>query len=206
MATLRFNRCRIPASKLVGEAGQGFKVAMSNLDVFRTTVGAAALGFARRALAETLRRVEQRTVFGKKLADFQLTQLKIADMATRIDAAALLIYRSAWTRDTGAARVTREASMAKLYATEIAQLVVDDAVQLFGGLGVKKGQTVERLYREVRALRIYEGTTEVNKLVVAAQVLRQHRETREVAGIWRGLCALRGQARGSSHHARQPSG
>ena len=179
MATLSFEGCRIPAGNLVGRAGEGFKVAMSNLDIFRTTVGAAALGFARRALAETLARVEQRQMFNQKLADFQLTQVKIADMATRIDAAALLIYRSAWTRDSGATRVTREASMAKMYATEIAQEVVDDAVQLFGGLGVKKGQVVERLYREVRALRIYEGATEVNKLVIAGQVLRQYRELRD---------------------------
>lgn len=176
MATLRFDHCRIPAGNMVGAPGQGFKVAMGNLDIFRTTVGAAALGFARRALSETLARVTARSMFNQKLADFQLTQVKIADMATRIDAAALLVYRSAWTRDTGATRVTREASMAKMYATEIAQEVVDDAVQLFGGLGVKKGQVVERLYREVRALRIYEGATEVNKLVIAGQVLRQYTE------------------------------
>jgi acyl-CoA dehydrogenase len=173
LATLRFDSCRVPATNLVGAVGDGFKVAMGNLDIFRTTVGAAALGFARRALDEALARVTTRSMFNQKLADFQLTQVRIADMATSIDAAALLVYRAAWTKDSGAARVTREASMAKMFATEIAQQVVDDAVQLFGGQGVKKGQVVERLYREVRALRIYEGATEVNKLVIGSQTLRQ---------------------------------
>lgn len=170
LGTLRFASCRVPRGNLIGEPGQGFKIAMANLDVFRSTVGAAALGFARRALDEALKRVHERRVFGQKLADYQLTQARIADMATAIDASALLIYRAAWTKDQGAARVTREASMAKMYATEAAQRVIDSAVQLWGALGVTSGQTVERLYREVRALRIYEGTTEVNKLVIAGQI------------------------------------
>jgi acyl-CoA dehydrogenase len=171
LGTVKFERCRIPRANLIGEHGQGFKIAMANLDVFRSTVGAAALGFARRALDEALARVRARTVFGHKLADYQLTQARIADMATEIDASALLVYRAAWTKDQGAARVTREASMAKMYATEAAQRVVDAAVQLWGALGVTSGQMVERLYREVRALRIYEGTTEINKLVIAGQTL-----------------------------------
>ena len=169
LGTLRFAGCRVPRETLIGEPGQGFKIAMANLDVFRSTVGAAALGFARRALDEALRRVHERSVFGQKLADYQLTQARIADMATEIDASALLVYRAAWTKDQGVERVTREASMAKMYATEAAQRVIDAAVQLWGALGVTSGQMVERLYREVRALRIYEGTTEVNKLVIAGQ-------------------------------------
>lgn len=169
LGRLEFNDCIVPAGNLVGQPGEGFKIAMSNLDVFRATVGAAALGFARRALDEALKRVHERRVFDQKLADYQLTQARIADMATEIDAAALLVYRSAWTKDMGAARVTREASMAKMYATEAAQRVIDSAVQLWGGLGVTKGNMVESLYREVRALRIYEGTTEINKLVIANQ-------------------------------------
>ena len=173
LGTLRFDDCRVPKSHLLGKPGDGFKIAMANLDIFRSTVGAAALGFARRALDEALERVQKREMFGQKLADFQLTQAKLADMATEIDASALLIYRAAWTKDSGADRVTREASMAKMYATEAAQRVVDAAVQLFGGMGVTSGQMVERLYREVRALRIYEGTTEVNKLVIAGQTLRE---------------------------------
>ncbi len=171
LGRLRFDNCRIPGDQLIGKPGEGFKIAMSNLDVFRSTVGAAALGFARRALDEALARVRERKVFGKALAEYQLTQARIADMATEIDAAALLIYRSAWTKDQGATRVTREASMAKMYATEMAQRVVDGAVQLWGGLGVKRGNMVESLYREVRALRIYEGTTEINKLVIAGQTM-----------------------------------
>jgi acyl-CoA dehydrogenase len=169
LGKLEFKDCVIPAGNLIGQPGEGFKIAMSNLDVFRSTVGAAALGFARRALDEALKRVHERKVFDRKLADYQLTQAKIADMATEIDASALLIYRAAWTKDQGAARVTREASMAKMYATEAAQRVIDAAVQLWGGLGVTRGVMVESLYREVRALRIYEGTTEVNKLVIAGQ-------------------------------------
>jgi alkylation response protein AidB-like acyl-CoA dehydrogenase len=157
---------------LLGEAGQGFKLAMRNLDIFRTTVAGAAVGFARRALDESIQRTKNRQMFGHTLADFQMSQAKLADMATSIDAAALLTYRSAWTRDVQAKRVTREAAMAKMFATEAAQAVVDDAVQLLGGLGVKRGHPVERLYREVRALRIYEGATEVQKLIIAKDLLK----------------------------------
>jgi acyl-CoA dehydrogenase len=171
LATLAFRECRVPVHALIGAEGEGFKVAMATLDVFRTTVGAAALGFARRALDESLRRCEERQVFGKRLGEYQLSQAKIADMALGVDAAALLVYRSAWTRDTLGRRVTREASMAKLYATETAQQVIDQAVQLFGGTGVVSGATVEMLYREIRALRIYEGTSEVQRLVIANAVM-----------------------------------
>ena len=156
---------------LLGEAGQGFKLAMRSLDVFRTTVAGAALGFARRALDEALARSKARRLFGQALSDFQMTQAKLADMATGIEAAALLTYRAAWTRDRNE-KVTREAAMAKMFATETAQRVVDEAVQLCGGLGVMRGHPAERLYREVRALRIYEGATEVQKLVIARELLR----------------------------------
>ena len=171
LGTLTFNDCRVPADAIVGEPGKGMRVALGTLDVFRTTVGAAALGFARRALDEAIAHVKQRVAFGRPLADFQLTQARIADMATAIDSAALLVYRAAWTRDRGAARITREAAMAKLVATEMAQQVIDDAVQLLGARGVVVGEPVERLYREIRALRIYEGTSEIQKLIIAAQVL-----------------------------------
>ena len=171
LATIRFEDCRIPASRTVGEPGKGLRVALGTLDVFRSTVGAAALGMARRALDETLAHVTTRELFGQRLQDFQLTQAKIAAMATDIDASALLVYRAAWTRDNGAERVTREAAMAKMFATEAAQRVIDDAVQLLGGRGVVSGHPVERLYREIRALRIYEGTTEVQQLVIAGRVL-----------------------------------
>jgi acyl-CoA dehydrogenase len=157
----------------LGVAGQGFKIAMATLDVFRTTVGAAALGLARRALDEALARVKARRAFGKALAEFQLTQARLADMALAVDAAALLVYRAAWRRDSGAARITREAAMAKLFATESAQQVIDSAVQLFGGLGVTRGNPAERLYREIRALRIYEGTSEIQKLVIAGSLLKE---------------------------------
>ena len=157
---------------LLGEAGQGFKLAMRNLDIFRTTVAAAAIGFARRALDESLTRARDRKMFGKTLGDLQMSQAKLADMATSIDAAALLTYRSAWKKDVKGERVTREAAMAKMFATEAAQAVIDDAVQLLGGLGVKRGHPVERLYREVRALRIYEGATEVQKLIIAKDLLK----------------------------------
>jgi len=173
LATLRFQDVRVPATQMLGAAGQGFKVAMATLDIFRSTVGAAALGFARRALDETVARVKARQVFGQTLADHQLTQAKLAEMAVEIDAAALLVYRAAWTRDCKAERVTREAAMAKLYATEAAQRVIDRAVQLHGGTGVVAGAVVERLYREIRALRIYEGTSEIQQLVIAGQVLQQ---------------------------------
>lgn len=171
LATLKFENCRVGAEALLGKPGDGFKIAMSTLDVFRSTVGAAALGFARRALDEAIAFAKSRVVFGSMLADMQLTQAAIAECATDIDAAALLIYRAAWAKDSGAPRVSREASMAKFFATEMAQRVVDRAVQIHGGQGVVAGATVERLYREVRALRIYEGATEVQKLVIANQVL-----------------------------------
>lgn len=174
LATIVLDGCRVPGDRLVGPAGDGFKVAMATLDVFRSTVGAAALGFARRAHDETLARVSTRELFGAPLADLQLVQGKVADMALEIDAAALLVYRAAWTKDAGAARVTREAAMAKLYATEAAQRVVDAAVQLHGGLGVTAGHPVERLYREVRALRIYEGASEVQQVIIARQALNAH--------------------------------
>ena len=171
IGTLIFNDCRVDASALLGEPGEGFRIAMSTLDIFRATVGAAALGFARRALHEAIDRVGRREVFGQKLAQFQATQMRIADMAVEVDAAALLVYRAAWTKDTQERRVTRESAMAKLYATEAAQRVIDSAVQLFGGLGVTVGSVVERLYREVRPLRIYEGTSEIQKIIIAAQLL-----------------------------------
>jgi acyl-CoA dehydrogenase len=171
LARLSFKNCRVPADALVGKLGEGFKVAMATLDVFRTTVGAAALGFARRALDETLKRTASRQLFGAPLGELQMVQGHIADMATEIDAAALLIYRAAWTRDQGAARITREAAMAKLYATEAAQRVIDAAVQLHGGDGVRSGHPVETLYREIRALRIYEGASDVQKIVIARSTL-----------------------------------
>ena len=172
MATLRFENCRVPAGNLLGKEGEGFKLAMRNLDVFRTTVAGAALGFARRALDESLKRARERKMFGHTLADFQLTQAKLADMSTGIEAGALLTYRAAWARDVQKRRVTSEAAMAKMQATETAQQVIDAAVQIFGGLGVKKDHPVERLYREVRALRIYEGATEVQKMIIARELLK----------------------------------
>ena len=171
LATLRFTGARLPKSALIGAPGQGFKIAMSVLDVFRTTVASAALGFGRRALDEATARVTARKVHGKPLADLQMVQAHIAEMALRVDAAALLIYRAAWTKDSGAPRVSREAAMAKLYATDEAQKVIDAAVQLHGGDGVKSGETVERLYREIRALRIYEGASDVQKVIIARQTL-----------------------------------
>ncbi|MEA2554236.1 MAG: acyl-CoA dehydrogenase [Fimbriimonadaceae bacterium] len=171
LAKLAFKDCRVPASRMLGEPGQGFKVAMSTLDVFRPTVGAAALGFGRRALDEALKRTTSRTLFGAPLSDMQMTQARLAEMATDIDASALLVYRAAWAKDHGAPRITREASMAKLYATEAAQKVIDSAVQLFGGQGVVVGSPVEELYREIRALRIYEGASEVQLQIIAKQVL-----------------------------------
>ncbi len=175
MATLRFTRCRIPASQRIGTAGEGFKIAMRTLDVFRTSVAAAALGFARRALDEALQRATTRRMFNQMLADFQLTQAKLAQMATTIDSAALLTYRAAWQRDQGRS-VTREAAMAKMVATEGAQQVIDAAVQLWGGLGVVSEQPVERLYRDIRALRIYEGATEVQQLIIARQTLASYQQ------------------------------
>jgi acyl-CoA dehydrogenase len=171
LATLRFENCRIPASSMIGKPGEGFKIAMSVLDVFRSTVGAAALGFARRALDEALKRVTTRHVQGSPLFDLQMVQGHIADMALDIDAAALLIYRAAWTKDSGAPRITREAAMAKLFATDQAQKIIDKAVQLHGGDGVRSGEIVESLYREIRALRIYEGASDVQKVIIARQTL-----------------------------------
>lgn len=173
LATLEFADCRVPNSSRVGGAGEGFKVAMATLDIFRSTVAAAALGFARRALDESLGRAASRKMFGATLGDLQLTQAALAEMATDVDASGLLVYRAAWTKDQGAPRITREAAMAKLYATEAAQTVIDKAVQIFGALGVKKGSKVEELYRDIRALRIYEGATEVQKVVIARELSRQ---------------------------------
>jgi acyl-CoA dehydrogenase len=172
LASLRFRGCRVNATQRLGEPGQGFKVAMQTLDIFRASVAAAALGFARRALDEALDRAKGRKMFGQTLADFQLTQAAIADMATAIDSAALLTYRAAWLRDVKGARTTREAAMAKMVATESAQQVIDRALQMFGGLGVVSGYPVEKLYREIRALRIYEGATEVQKLIIARETLK----------------------------------
>jgi alkylation response protein AidB-like acyl-CoA dehydrogenase len=171
LARLELDGCRVPAAQRIGAPGEGFKVAMATLDVFRSTVGAAALGFARRALDEALARTTERELFGAPMADLQLVQAKLAEMALGVDASALLVYRAAWTKDVGGGRVTREAAMAKLHATETAQRTIDDAVQLFGGLGVTVGSVVERLYREVRALRIYEGASEVQQLIIARAVL-----------------------------------
>lgn len=171
LGTLRFTNCRVPVSRRIGAEGDGFKIAMRTLDIFRASVAAAALGFARRAFDEAVAYSRQRAMFGKTLAEFQLTQAAIAEMATAIDAAALLTYRAAWQRDTGQS-VTKSAAMAKMTATESAQAVIDRAVQMFGGRGVVHGAIVERLYRDIRALRIYEGATEVQKLIIAREVLK----------------------------------
>lgn len=179
LARITFDGCRLPAGALVGEAGHGLRVALGTLDVFRSTVGAAALGMARRALDEGADHAMRRPMFGGTLADLQLTQARIAQMATDVDTSALLVYRAAWTRDTTGRRVTREAAMAKWHATEAAQRTVDGAVQLLGGRGVQAGSVVERLYREVRSLRIYEGASEVQQVVIAGQVLSRPDPTRE---------------------------
>jgi acyl-CoA dehydrogenase len=171
LARLSFEGCRVPRSALIGVPGQGFRIAMSVLDIFRPSVAAAALGFARRALDETIARVTSRRLFGAPMAELQLVQGHVADMALAIDAAALLVYRAAWLKDSGAARISREAAMAKLFATDHAQDVVDRAVQLHGGDGIRKGGIVERLYREVRALRIYEGASDVQRTIIARQTL-----------------------------------
>jgi acyl-CoA dehydrogenase len=171
LARIRFDSARLPGAAMIGRPGDGFRIAMATLDVFRTTVGAAALGFARRALDETISRAHERKLFGGPLSDLQMVQAMIAEMALDIDAAALLVYRAAWAKDAGAERVTREAAMAKLFVTERAQDVVDKAVQVHGGDGVRRGHIVERLYREIRALRIYEGASEVQKVIIARQAL-----------------------------------
>jgi len=172
LATIRFDNCRIPASRRLGAPGEGFKIAMRTLDIFRASVAAAALGFARRAASEALSHARSRPMFGGALADLQLTQATLGDMATDIDAAALLTYRAAWRRDVQKLNTTKEAAMAKMVATENAQQTIDKAVQMFGGRGVKSGEIVERLYREIRALRIYEGATEVQKLIIARELLK----------------------------------
>ncbi|MEM7438052.1 MAG: acyl-CoA dehydrogenase family protein [Pseudomonadota bacterium] len=174
LATLEFDDVRLPATAMIGDPGQGFKIAMAVLDVFRSTVAAAALGFARRALQEAVTRVTSRRVQGAPLFDLQMVQGHIADMALDVDASALLVYRAAWTKDSGAPRVTREAAMAKLFATDQAQQVIDKAVQLHGGDGVKSDETVEKLYREIRALRIYEGASDVQRVIIARQTLGAH--------------------------------
>jgi alkylation response protein AidB-like acyl-CoA dehydrogenase len=180
LARLRFTNCRIAATQRIGAEGEGFKVAMRTLDVFRTSVAAAALGFARRAFDEAMARATSRKMFGGVLGDFQLTQAKLAQMALTIDSAALLTYRAAWLRDQGES-VTREAAMAKLAATEGAQQVIDAAVQLWGGRGVQSGETVERLYREIRALRIYEGASEVQQLIIGRDLLKAHGKPQDKA-------------------------
>jgi acyl-CoA dehydrogenase len=171
LARIELESCRVGADALVGREGEGFKLAMQTLDIFRASVGAAALGFARRALDLAVERARSRRMFGATLADRELTQAKLAEMATLIDASALLVYRAAWQRDIGTTRTTREAAMAKMAATEWAQEVIDASVQMHGGLGVMTGHPVERLYREIRALRIYEGATEVQKLIIGRAVL-----------------------------------
>src|SRR6266567_3912716 len=181
LATLRFEGCRVPLSHRLGAPGDGFKVAMATLDIFRSTVGAAALGLARRALDEATGRAAQRKLFGGVLGDLQLTQSALADSDAEVDAAALLVYRAAWAKDQGAARITRESSIAKMYATEMAQRVIDRAVQLFGGDGVRVGVKVEALYREIRALRIYEGATEVQKVIIARELLKEREAVRQRA-------------------------
>jgi len=181
LARLVFKDCRIPATQCLGGPGQGFKIAMSTLDIFRSSVAAAALGFARCALQEALARSTSRKMFGQALADFQLTQAKLAKMATDIDSAALLTYRAAWLKDMGQP-VTVEAAMAKMTATEIAQQAIDSAVQIFGALGVVSGEAVERLYREIRPLRIYEGATEVQQLIIARGIIKMHQESERKRG------------------------
>lgn len=171
IGTIAFQGCRLGDERRLGAVGDGFRIAMTTLDAFRSTVGAAALGMARRALDESIDRVSKRKQFGKAIGSFQTVQGYLAEMATDLDAARLLVYRAAWTKDRGAPRVTLEASMGKMFATEAAQRVIDRAVQLHGGTGVVRGVAVERLYREVRALRIYEGTTEIQRLVIAGQLL-----------------------------------
>ena len=172
MATLKFDHCLVPQEAMIGDRSAGMRVALATLDVFRPSVGAAALGLARQALDESLSRAIARPMFGARLADLQLTQVKLAEMALNVDAAALLVYRAAWARDCGGqARITREAAMAKLFSTEAAQRIIDDAVQIWGAAGVVCGAAVENLYREIRAMRIYEGASEVQKIVIARSLL-----------------------------------
>ncbi len=173
LARIKFSDCKVPATSMIGQPGAGFRIAMSVLDIFRSSVGAAALGFARRALDAVVDRVETRKIQGSKLSDMQMVQGHIADMATAVDTSALLVYRAAWAKDTGQDRITREAAMAKFHATEEAQKVIDKAVQIHGGDGVKSGFLVEKLYREIRALRIYEGASDVQKIIIARQILAE---------------------------------
>ncbi len=173
LGSIEFVNCRVPAACLLGKQGEGFKIAMASLDVYRTSVGAAALGFARRAFCEAISHVKTRELFGSKLSDFQITQDKISEMALAIDAGALLVYRAAWVKDNGAPRITREASMAKLFATENAQKVIDTAMQLLGARGLLQGSILEQLYRDIRPLRIYEGASEIQKIIIANQVLKE---------------------------------
>ena len=177
LATLAFRDCQVPLIQRLGAEGEGFKIAMRTLDIFRTSVAGAAVGFAQHALDEALAHASQRALFGKTLADFQLTQAALADMATGIDAARLLTYRAAWLRDRGE-RATREVAMAKMTATETAQRVIDRALQMFGGRGVARGEVIERLYRDIRALRIYEGATEVQQLIIGRDLLQRTAEAR----------------------------
>jgi len=174
LARIKFTNCAVPVSNRIGSSGEGFKIAMRTLDIFRTSVASAALGFAKRAFHEALERAKTRKMFNGHLADFQISQVKLAEMATRIESAELLTYKAAWLKDQGK-NVTKEAAMAKMTATENAQWVIDAAVQMFGALGVVSGVIVERLYREIRALRIYEGATEVQMLIIAKSVLENHR-------------------------------
>lgn len=174
LATLSFENCKIAKSKRLGNSGDGFKAAMATLDIFRTTVGAAALGFSRRALSDAAKRTNERSLFDAPLNNLQLVQGMLAECATDVDTSALLIYRAAWARDTKGRRVTREAAMAKMHATETAQHVIDKAIQIFGGQGVVSGVKVEELYREIRALRIYEGATEVQKVIIARELLKSY--------------------------------
>ncbi|MDG1708926.1 MAG: acyl-CoA dehydrogenase family protein [Emcibacteraceae bacterium] len=179
LATMTFKNCKIPKEKLLGTSGSGFKAAMATLDIFRSTVGAAALGFARRALSDAVARTNKRHLFGAPLHNLQLVQGMLGESATDVDTSALLIYRAAWTRDTTGRRITREAAMAKMHATETAQQVIDKAIQIYGGQGVVTGVKVEELYREIRALRIYEGATEVQKVIIAKSLLNEFKEQEE---------------------------
>ncbi|HEY0323350.1 MAG TPA: acyl-CoA dehydrogenase family protein [Pyrinomonadaceae bacterium] len=170
---IEFRGCRVPAEDMIGQEGDGFRLAMQTMDAFRSSVGAAACGMARRALNEAIKYATTRKQFGRLLAEHQLIQGKLADMATELDAARLLVYRAAYLKDAGVERVTREASEAKLFATEAASRIIDQALQIHGGAGLVRGSVVERLYREIRALRIYEGTSEIQKLIIAGQLLKE---------------------------------
>lgn len=174
VGSLLFENVRVPADRLLGGIGQGFKIAMAVLELFRPTVGAATLGFARRAMHEATARSMERVAFKKPICEHQLVQAKLAEMAVKVDASALLVYRASWMHDVGESRITREAAIAKLHATEMAQEVIDQALQIFGGLGVVKGVVVERLYRHVRAFRIFDGTSEIQKLIIAKDLIREH--------------------------------